>query len=115
MSLAFDTLAYVQEMESVGFTRAQADALARNQAKLIDERLATKADLEQTRDGLELKIEQLRVELKRDIEQLRQEINSEFKLVRVEMASLEHRMTIKLGTLVVASVGIFATIMHFWH
>lgn len=43
--LAFDTLAYARRMEQAGFTRVQAEALAEEQAKLIDDRLATKADL----------------------------------------------------------------------
>jgi len=40
-ALAFDTLAYARRMEAVGFSREQAEALAEEQAKLIDDRLAT--------------------------------------------------------------------------
>jgi hypothetical protein len=45
-ALAVDTLAYARRMEAVGFSREQAEALAEEQAKVIDERLATKADME---------------------------------------------------------------------
>ncbi len=46
MGVIFDTLAFARRLEAVGFTREQAEALAEEQAKLIDERLATKHDLE---------------------------------------------------------------------
>jgi hypothetical protein len=42
----FDSLAYAKRMESVGFTRQQAEALAEEQSRLIDERLATKNDMQ---------------------------------------------------------------------
>lgn len=44
-ALAFDTLAYARRLEGAGFSRQQAETLAEEQAKLIDERLATKADI----------------------------------------------------------------------
>jgi hypothetical protein len=57
---AFDTLAFAKRMETVGFTRQQAEALADEQGKLIDERLATKTDVELIRSDLresELRLE----------------------------------------------------------
>ena len=38
MEHAFDTLAFAESLEQGGFTRQQAQVLAREQAKLIDER-----------------------------------------------------------------------------
>jgi hypothetical protein len=63
----FDSLAYAKSMESVGFTRQQAEKMAEEQAKLIDERLATKEDIEVVRAD----IEALRLVTKADIEALR--------------------------------------------
>jgi len=42
----FDTLAFAKKLKAAGFTEEQAETLAHAQAELIDERLATKADLE---------------------------------------------------------------------
>ncbi len=67
----FDTLAYARRMESVGFSRQQAEALAEEQVKLIDERLATKADIETLRLSTKGDIEALRLSTKSDIEALR--------------------------------------------
>lgn len=63
----FDSLAYAKSMESVGFTRQQAEKMAEEQAKLIDERLATKEDIEVLRAD----IEALRLVTRADIEALR--------------------------------------------
>ncbi len=41
-----DTLAFAKKLKAAGFTDVQAETLAHAQAELIDERLATKADLE---------------------------------------------------------------------
>jgi len=42
----FDTLAFAKKLKAAGFTDEQAETLAHAQAELIDERLATKSDLE---------------------------------------------------------------------
>jgi len=41
----FDTHAFVKRLTAVGMPEAQAEVLADQQARLVDERLATKADL----------------------------------------------------------------------
>lgn len=46
-SLAFDTHAFVKDLTRAGMTEEQAEVLARSQATLIDEKLATKQDLKE--------------------------------------------------------------------
>ena len=46
-SIAFDTHAFVKELTAAGMPEAQAEVLANSQAKLIDEKLATKQDLKE--------------------------------------------------------------------
>jgi hypothetical protein len=67
-ALAFDTLAYARRMEAVGFSRAQAEALAEEQAKLIDDRLATKLDLEALRLATKKDLDALSLTTKADLE-----------------------------------------------
>ncbi len=90
-AVLFDTLAFARRMEAVGFTRAQAEALAEEQAKLIDERLATKtdidrihADIDALRQETRADIERLRLETKADIERLRQETKADIERLRQE-------------------------------
>ena len=72
--LAFDSLAYARRLEAAGFSREQAEALALEQTKLVDERLATKADIL----DLQVVIENARAGLSRDVEALR--LSTEAKL-----------------------------------
>ena len=44
-ALAFDTHRFVKCLTAAGFTETQAEVLAEEQARLIDERLTTKKDL----------------------------------------------------------------------
>lgn len=55
-AIAFDTHAFVKRMTAVGMPLEQAEALAEEQAKLIDERLATKQDLRLLKNELLLAI-----------------------------------------------------------
>lgn len=55
-SIVFDTHAFVKRLTAVGMPEDQAEALADEQAKLIDERLATKDDLERLEQRLIIRL-----------------------------------------------------------
>ena len=55
-SIVFDTHAFVKRLTAVGMPEEQAEALADEQAKLIDERLATKDDLERLEQRLIIRL-----------------------------------------------------------
>ena len=55
-SIVFDTHAFVKRLTGVGMPEEQAEALADEQAKLIDERLATKDDLERLEQRLIIRL-----------------------------------------------------------
>ena len=46
-AIIFDTHAFVKELTQAGMPEEQAEVLARSQASLIDEKLATKQDLKE--------------------------------------------------------------------
>ncbi len=52
----FDTHEYVKDLLAAGFTEAQAEAIRRKQAELIDTHLATKRDLRELENRLLLKL-----------------------------------------------------------
>ncbi len=81
-TLAFDTHAFVKELTQAGMPEAQAEVLARSQATLIDEKLATKQDLKE----LEARL-------------------------RHDMKELELRLTIRLGSMMVVAVGVVAALV----
>lgn len=55
-AIMFDTHAFVKELTEAGMPEPQAEVLARTQATLIDEKLATKQDLKRELRELELRL-----------------------------------------------------------
>ncbi len=111
LAIAFDTLVYAKKLKSVGFTEAQAETLAESQAQLIESRLATKQDIELVRrDTVEMEaslkrdMKELEVSLKRDMKELEASLKHDMK-------EIEMRLTIRMGTLIAASIAIVATLV----
>jgi hypothetical protein len=84
-TLTFDTLKYANTLKAAGFTPEQAEAQAGALSEVLEvnlKELVTKGDLKQ-----------LKTELQAD------------------MRELELRMTVKLGAMMVVSIGIVATLV----
>jgi hypothetical protein len=81
-TIVFDTHAFVKELAEAGMPEKQAEVLARSQATLINETLATKQDLKE-----------LEARLRRD------------------MKELELRLTIRLGSMMVVAIGAVAALV----
>ncbi len=63
-TVAFDTHAFVKELTGAGIPEEQAEVLARSQAALIDENLATNQDLEKLELKQDLKELELRLTIR---------------------------------------------------
>jgi hypothetical protein len=81
MGLAFEALAYAKRLQAAGFTQAQAE--------IVDERLATKQDLREQEQRLLSRMEQIEY--------------------RIEQ--LGYKLTLRLGAMLVAAVGVVATLV----
>ena len=134
---AFDTHAFVKRLTQAGMDEQQAEALAECQVQLINDSLATKQDIEEVkRDIQEVKkdieevkkdiqevkrdIEALRLEtkkdiqeIKKDIEALRLETKKEIATLKTDMQKMELRLTLRLGSVIVVTMGVFATLVKF--
>jgi hypothetical protein len=60
----FDTHAFVKRLTAVGMPEAQAEVLADEQARRVDERLATKADVAELATKADLREVELRLDAK---------------------------------------------------
>ena len=85
-TIAFDTYAFVKELTQAGMPEAQAEVLARSQATLIDEKLATKQDLKELEDHLRRDMRELELRMK-------------------------HDLTLRLGSMMVIAVGVVAALV----
>ena len=85
-TIVFDTHAFVKELAEAGMPEKQAEVLARSQATLIDEKLATKQGLKE-----------LEARLRRDMKELE--------------LRLKHDLTIRLGSIMVVAIGVVAALV----
>ena len=81
-AISFDTLAYSENMQKAGFTREQADAMAKANAEafktmITTQQLATKQDISEVKQDVLLVREELKTvkhELEKDISEVKHEI-----------------------------------------
>ena len=92
-AVAFDTLEFSKRLVAAGFTERQAEALAEEQAALINDRLATKRDLKALEAATKVDLKELESGLKRDIRES------------------EQRVIIRLGGMMVIAVGVVAALV----
>ena len=90
---AFDTHGFVKRLTGAGMPEAQAEILAEEQSRLIQERLATKQDLEKLKADLKCDFKELEYRFKRD------------------MQELEQKLIIKLGAIMVIGVTVLAALI----
>ena len=105
MAVAFDTLKAATRLQNeAGFNEKQARVLVATFAEGIGENLATKEDVAALRGEMAV----LRGEMatKEDVAALR----GEMAVLRGDMCELEQRMTIRLGAMIAAAVGIIVAL-----
>lgn len=88
-AIVFDTLRYAKKLVKVGFTQQQAEVQAEALAEVVDDKLATKQDLEQTKS-----------ELKRDIKEL-----------DLKIEAIKNELLLKLGGMMVSGIGLIVLLM----
>lgn len=99
----------ILKLQKAGFTSEQVEALA----DFMDTQAAGKTDLERVEHKLETQIAETRSELKAEIAAVKAEVatvKADLRLVenglRAELKQVEQRMTIKLGAMLLALVGV---------
>ena len=81
-AIAFDTLAYAKKLKHAGVPEAQAEVQAEAMAELVEERLATKRDLQELEERLSYRIQEL-----------------------------EYKLTFRLGSMMVVAVSLVAALV----
>ena len=125
-TLTFDTHAFVKELTQAGMPEEQAEVLARSQATLIDEKLATKQDLKELelrlkRDIQELKrdMKELETRLVRDMQEMEANLKRDMKELEMRLTRdmqemelrLKHDLTVRLGSMMVVAIGVIAALV----
>jgi hypothetical protein len=96
--LAFDTHAFVKRLTSAGMPEAQAEILADVQTKLIDEKLATKADLAATERALKTDLAATERVLKADLAATERALKADIVILKGDIRETELRLEAKIET-----------------
>ena len=108
---AFDTHGFVKRLTGAGMPEAQAEILAEEQSRLIQERLATKQDLKKLEADLERKLKELEVTIKAIEAGLKRDLRELEDRLKRDMKELEQKLTIKLGAIMIIGVTVLATLI----
>jgi hypothetical protein len=90
--------------------RAVVDAMERDMGTT----LATKQDLEHHRLATKQDLEHHRLATKQDLELLRRDMENRFTLQDQKIDTLELRLTVKLGSMMVVGFGLTIAAMRLW-
>ncbi|WP_406706614.1 DUF1640 domain-containing protein [Sodalis sp.] len=121
--VAFDTLQASEELETAGISREQARAISlvvRKSHEVAD--VATKRDLEDVRKDLTIQITDVRKDMEARFEKtdaqiadVRKDLSAEIADVRKDIANrfdkLGLQMTVRMGGMLIAAVGLMTAIL----
>ena len=105
---AFDTHAFVKHLTQAGMDEQQAEALVECQVQLSNDSLASKQDIEEVKLDIE--------EVKRDIQEVKRDIQAvkkDIAALKTGMQKMELRLTLRLGSVIIVTMGVFATLVRF--
>lgn len=114
MSQLIDTHSAVKALVEEGMPERQAEAIVFFQARLFDERIATRDGLHAVRTELKSDIDTLRTELKNDIDTLRTELKNDIDTLRAELKNdikdLSRELTIRMGGMLALAVTVLTAL-----
>lgn len=104
-----------EELEKVGFSNEQAKKSIQLWMDLMDQNFATKSDFKEHYFMTKTDLKEVQNEMK----DLKNELQTQIKDLRIEvkadMKELEHNLTVRLGVMLAASIGIISTIVSLKH
>ena len=127
----FNALKYTEILETVGFTREQAEQSIKVLIEVMEQNLASSQDFKDLEQRMSTEFKDVRQEFSQQMKNVRQEFSQEikeldqkmtqqfkdidqkFSNISHEMKNLEARMTIKLGSLMVLAIGIVSALNKF--
>ena len=100
-TLILDTHASIHELVKAGMPERQAETVVRQQARLLEQNLATKHDIETVKRDIEVLRQETKADIetvKHDIEVLRQETKADIETLRHDVEILRQETTARIET-----------------
>jgi hypothetical protein len=121
-AIAFDTLEFAKRLRAAEFTEKQAETLAAAVAEIIESRLATKEDialLQRDMKEMEVHLREdmalMQRDLREDMTLMQRDLKEDMVLMQRDLKELElrlkHDLTLRLGAMLAAGIGIIATLI----
>ena len=117
----FNTLSYAKMLEEAGFSRTQAETSVKVLVDAMEDKLASKQDLKdlqiavkQDMKDLQIAVKQdmknLQIAVKQDMKELQTRVEQDLSSMGQKIELLESRMTIKMGSMLAASIVIMTAL-----
>lgn len=118
----FDPIKYVKQLESVGFTREQAEMQSETFFSIVQEQLVTKQDLKASEEATRRDIKELETSLRQTIKEIDAKTSIELEVVRRDIKELDTKTTLQsellrrdlkiwLGGMLISLVVVFSAIV----
>ena len=125
-AILFNPLRYAKKLVEAGFTEKQAEVQAEAINEIVDEKLATKVEVEKVKSEMKTDIElvrrdieAVRADLKRDIKELDLKIENVRADLKKDIELLKRDIVIKLtsvlGSMMVGGFAILSTLIVIFH
>ena len=105
--ISFDTHDFVKRLTEAGMPEAQAEILAGEQSRLIQERLATKRDIRE----LEVVVRELDAARRQDIKELDAARERDKNELKRDLRELQQQLAIKCGGMFLVGFGALAALI----
>ncbi|HGJ5879510.1 MAG TPA: hypothetical protein ACHBZ9_10680 [Arsenophonus nasoniae] len=116
--VAFDTLKFVETLESAGLPKNQAKAISlavRESHEAVD--VATKADIAEVNRNIADVRKDLSAEIadvRKDMELVRKDLSSDIALIRKDVEHIATGLLLKLGSVIVLTISAATAIIKFF-
>jgi gamma-glutamyl:cysteine ligase YbdK (ATP-grasp superfamily) len=125
-TVLFDTLALARKLEAAGFPPKQAQDTAAALAESLGQDMLTRRDLGETTSALRAELREIETNLRAELSglaarlgaemselavSLRTEVSELEGRLRAEIRESEHRTTLRLGTMMAASIALVAALV----
>jgi hypothetical protein len=98
-AIAFDTLAYAKKLKAVGVPSEQAEIQAETIAEVMDERMATKRDLDLSENNLRHDMKEIESNLRHDMAKIKHDMKEIESNLRHNMKEMEGRLNLEIEKL----------------
>ncbi|MGZ3688247.1 MAG: hypothetical protein ACXVBW_08095 [Bdellovibrionota bacterium] len=109
-----NSLKYAKMLEDVGFSRDQAETSIKILVETMEDKLASKQDLKDLEVALKQDFKTLEIGLRQESKDLESRVQRSISELRSEvshsLAQMESKLTIRLGTMLAASIAILTAL-----